>query len=114
MTGDVSTRLPAACSGITEIELCAWLAHAAPGDVLEYHRGFLGADRTPYGQAMSAEDRATLIGTSNRAFRLAEQGSVHLVQRRLAPGTFGYLAVARPRPKNAPLSFATLMSKEAA
>ena len=114
MTGDISTRLPAACSGITEIELCAWLAHAAPGDVLEYHRGFLGADRTPYGQAMSADDRAALIGTSNRAFRLAEQGFVHLVQRRLAPGTFGYLAVARPHHKNAPLSFATLMSKEAA
>jgi len=114
MTGDASCPLPAACSGITEIELCAWLAHAAPGDALEYHRGFLGADRTPYGQAMTADDRAALIATSGRAFRLAEQGFVHLVQRRLAPGTFVYLAVARPRPKNAPLSFATLMAQEAA
>ncbi|MDA0664536.1 MAG: hypothetical protein O3B08_17110 [Proteobacteria bacterium] len=99
---------------IDEMLLCAWVAQAAPGQVLEYHRGFLGIDRTPFGQPMTADGRAALIRTSGRALNLAAGGFVHLVQRRLGPGTFSYLAVARARPKSAPVSFATLMTGEAA
>ena len=29
---------------VNEIELCAWLSQAEPGDALEYHRGFLVLD----------------------------------------------------------------------
>ena len=99
---------------LTDIEFCGWLKKATTGDAIEYHRGFLGADRTPYGQTMSPESRAALICTSNRAFKLAERGLVHLVQRRLAPGAFSYLAIARSHSKNAPLSFTPVMSEEAA
>ncbi len=98
----------------TEIELCGWLSQADPGERLEYHRGFLGIDRTPLGQPMSLKDRIDLIDLAERAMRLAEQGLVHLVQRRVADDTFAYLAVARSRPAGAALSFSTLFAKEAA
>jgi len=97
-----------------ELLLSAWVAEAAPGDVIEYHRGFLGLDRTGHGRPMSMEDRAALSRMSNRAFDLAEQGLVHLIQRRLGPDAFSYLAVARPRRRNAPLSLASVLSAEAA
>lgn len=99
---------------LTELGFCAWLGAAAPGDAIEYHQGFLALDRTAYGQPLSAEDRRGLIRTGNRAMQLAEQDFVHLVQRRLAPGTFSYLAIARPRPSRAPLSLAILTAEEAA
>ena len=31
---------------LTDIEFCAWIGQAVPGDRLEYHRGFLGIDTT--------------------------------------------------------------------
>lgn len=105
---------PAAHARLTDVELCAWLSQAAPGETLEYHRGFLGVDRTPLGQPMSAEDRGDLVCIAERAMRLAEQGLVHLVQRRLGADTFSYLAVARVRPAGAAISFATLFAEEAA
>ncbi len=99
---------------ITEISLCSWLSQAAHGDVLEYHRGFLAVDRMPFGNPMAPEAREELARTSARAMRLAERGFVHLVQRRLGPDRFSYLAIARPRPGGAPIPFATLMTEEAA
>ena len=99
---------------VTEIMLCAWVAQAAPGDVLEYHRGFLGVDRAAYCQPSSAADRAELSRMSNRALQLAERGLVHLVQRRIDRDQFSYLAIARPRTDSNPLSFLTLMFEEAA
>jgi hypothetical protein len=105
---------PASRSHISEIELCGWLSQAEPGATLEYHRGFLGVDRTPLGQSMSLKDRIDLIDVAERAMRLAEQGLIHLVQRRIADDTFSYLAVARSRPRGAALSFSTLFAQEAA
>ncbi len=99
---------------ISEIELCGWLSQAEPGETLEYHRGFLGIDRTPLGQPMSLQDRLDLITMAERAMRLAEQGLIHLVQRRLGDDTFSYLAVARSRSIGAALSFSTLVAQEAA
>jgi hypothetical protein len=93
---------------IGEIELCGWLSQAEPGETLEYHRGFLGIDRTPLGQPMSLKDRLDLIAMAGRAMRLAEQGLVHLVQRRIGDDAFSYLAVARSRPAGAALSFSAL------
>ncbi len=98
---------------MNEIELCSWLSQAQPGDALEYHRGFLGIDRTSHGQPMTAKDRADLIRMGERAMRLAEQGYVHLVQRRIREDTFSYLAIARARPVNAALSFATMFEEAA-
>jgi hypothetical protein len=33
---------------LADIEFCAWIGQAAPGDRLEYHRGFLGIDAMGY------------------------------------------------------------------
>jgi hypothetical protein len=113
MTSNV-THFPPIRLRISEIELCGWLSQAEPGEAIEYHRGFLGIDRTPLGQPMSPEDRGHLIRIAERAMRLAEQGLLHLVQRRLGADTFSYLAVARSRPAGAALSFSTLFAQEAA
>jgi len=99
---------------ITEIAFCSWLSQAEPGDVLEYYRGFLGVDLTPFGNSMGFKPRAELARTSARAYDLAERGFVHLVQRRVGPDTFAYLAIARPRTDRTPVPFETLMSEEAA
>jgi len=99
---------------ITEIALCSWLGQAEPGDVFEYYRGFLGVDLTTFGNPMSSKIRAVLARTSARAYDLAERGFVHLVQRRVGPDTFAYLAIARPRTGPTPIPFETLMSEEAA
>ncbi|CAM3583475.1 hypothetical protein TH8_08875 [Thalassospira profundimaris] len=99
---------------IREVDFCAWLTQAAPGDEFEYHRGFLVLDITPFGSPMDGEARAELARVSDRAFDLAERDFVHLVQRRIGPGAFAYLAIARPHPRNTPLEFSTLMIEEAA
>jgi len=47
-------------SRVSEIELCAWVAQAAPGTVLEYHRGYLALDRSAFGRVADAPARAAL------------------------------------------------------
>lgn len=108
------TRFPPARLRLSEIELCGWVSQAEAGETIEYHRGFLSVDRTSHGQPMTSEQRGDLIRLADRAMRLAEQGLLHLVQRRLGPDTFSYLAVARPRPADAAASIATLFPEEAA
>ena len=45
---------------LSEIELCAWIAQAEPGAVLEYHRGYLALDRTAFGRFADTPARAAL------------------------------------------------------
>jgi hypothetical protein len=96
---------------ISEFELRAWAIQARPGDVLEYHRGFLAIDRTPLGPPMSDEERAALARTGAVALRLASEGGVHLVQRRLGPGNCSYLAIARRRPRSSPASSVAVLTE---
>jgi hypothetical protein len=96
---------------LDELSLCAWVAHAEPGEALAYHQGSLAIDRDPPGQPfLSAEARA-LAKTGDMAMKLAERGFVHLVQRRIAPDQFLYLAIARPRAGEGNLSISSLLSK---
>ena len=76
-------------------ELRAWLRQARAGDAFEYHRGLLTVDRTAVGQLASEAARIALGRLADLAWHLAAEGRVDLVQRRLAPGAFSYLAVAR-------------------
>jgi len=99
---------------LTEIELCAWIAQAEPGAVLEYHRGYLALDRTAFGRFAETQARAALGMLGNRAHDLAERGLVHLVQLRHGVEDFSYLAIARPRRKGALPDFATLTITEEA
>lgn len=99
---------------LTEIEFCAWLAQAAPGDRLEYHRGFLAVDTEKKISLLRERDRQTLRDLRHRALVLFEQGLVHLVQERLGPGHFAYIAIARPRPEAAGVSLSALLLEEPA
>ena len=100
---------------ISEIELCAWVAQAEPGTILEYHRGHLALDRSPVGPLRHTPERSALSLLAARAHDLAERGLVHLVQRRHDTDDYSYLAVARPRRKGALPDFASqIITEEAA
>ncbi len=98
----------------TEIEFCAWVAQALPGDRLEYHRGFLVLDTFPLFSRLDDKARDALRKLANRTFHAAEQGLVHLVQERVGPDCFAYIAVARSKPKTASISLSALLLEEAA
>jgi hypothetical protein len=96
---------------LNELQLCMWLGDAAPGDTLEYHRGFLVKDiDTGSKQRLKEPDRTILERLASRARWAAERGFAHLVQRRIAPEQFSYLLIARPRAPDArsPLAFIEL------
>ena len=88
---------------LTEIEFCAWVAQAVPGDRLEYHRGFLVLDIFPMFARLPDQQRAELARLGSRAFWAAEQGLVHLVQERTGPDQFAY--IPSPAPNRRPQPF---------
>lgn len=91
---------------LTDIELCAWIAQAEAGARIEYHRGFLAVDTDRLLSSLMPDARDALCSLADAAFRAAEQNLVHLLQTRLGPSDFAYLAVARPKsgPARAALS----------
>ena len=97
---------------LTEIEFCAWVAQAAPGDRLEYHCGFLVLDTFALFSRLDDQGRGEPSKLAGRAFWAAEQGLVHLVQERIAADQFAYVAIARPKPKAAAVSLSTLLLAE--
>jgi hypothetical protein len=99
-------------SQTTDIGLLAWLNQAEPGDAIEYHRGFLGLDRWRESSALSEGDRQAVCRLANLAMRLSDRGLIDLVQRRIRPDCFSYIASARPRPNSPPLSLLTVAFKE--
>jgi hypothetical protein len=99
---------------ISEMMFLAWIAQAAAGEHIEYFRGHLCIDRAGYGRRMTLEERRELNSVSTRAMKLAEQGLIHLVQRRIGPGEFSYVAIARPRRSSSPVFLSKLIFKEAA
>ena len=72
--------------------LRSWIAEAKPGERLTYHSGFLALDRAP-GSPPTAGDRARLDMLAKHVLAAAEVKLIHLLQRRLAAGTFHYIAV---------------------
>jgi hypothetical protein len=89
---------------VTEIDLCAWLSQAEPGQMLEYHRGFLVLDTDPTISKLPKVERLELKQLASRARWAADKRLLHLLQRRLADSEFSYIAVARERPKTPSLS----------
>lgn len=94
---------------LTDIEFCAWVAQAVPGERLEYHCGFLILDTFPMFARIAEREREELARLGSRAFRAAEQGLVHLVQERLGPDRFAYVAIARPKPLGTEASLSALL-----
>ena len=97
----VASIFGAAGPALDEIGLSAWIAQAEPGDTLVYHRGFLAVDTFGSASPLSPERRSTLRLTADAALRAAEQDLVHLVQARIGPDQFAYIAIARARPREA-------------
>jgi hypothetical protein len=108
-------RIPRPRPRLSELELCAWVAQAKPGEFLEYHRGYLALDRTAFGRFADSPARAAVGLLGARAHDLAERGLVHLVQHRHGPEDYSYFAVARPRAEGALPDFASqVITEEAA
>lgn len=99
---------------ITATDLIAWLGQAAPGDRFEYHDGFLAIDTMPSTDRLAERNRLGLLEIARVAYRAAERGLAHLVQRRNGPDDFTYLIIARPRPKSGRRSVLAILADEAA
>lgn len=100
---------PARPRPLTDIEFCAWIGQAMPGDRLEYHRGFLGIDTTAVISTLPGTGPPQAGCAGGAAHRAFEAGLVHLVQVRLGPDRFAYLATARTRPRRTPVPLARLL-----
>jgi hypothetical protein len=108
------TPLPPVRLRQTEMGLCGWLGQAEPGDVLQYHRGFLPIDRDAQQSRLGKQERDELIRMCGRALWAAERGFAHLLQRRHGECDYSYLIVARPRPKAVAATLLAALEQEAA
>lgn len=84
-------------SGATIGDFKAWLERAWDGELFVYHCGFLALGTNQLGEAFAPAERQRLAGVAHCAWLAAQQGDVHLLQRREGDACFTYLAVARPR-----------------
>ena len=110
----VSQTNPRAMRRLTETAFCAWLGQAHPNAVLVYHRGVLALDASISSQTPDRDVRRELARVARRAWWAAEQGLVHLLQRRNGPDDFTYLAIARPRTAEVSASLSLVLLKEVA
>jgi hypothetical protein len=106
MTSGPCARAPSGAA-ISLTGFNRWLLRAQPGQQLEYHRGMLTRDRSP-ASGMSDEQRRAVARIADAALRGAEDGLVHLVQRRNGPFDFSYVAVCANRGLNGHRASATI------
>ncbi|MEP9390582.1 hypothetical protein [Mesorhizobium sp. KR9-304] len=78
-------------------EFDAWVRGATPGSTLEYHLGNLAVDADPELSEFPEPQRQQLCDLRDQAFSAAAAATVDLVQRRIGPNNFSYLAIARRR-----------------
>ena len=71
----------------------SWFADAAPGEGIIYHEGLLGLDRARGPSSLPETTRSQLDRVAARALALAEDGTVLLVQRRVAEDRIAYIAI---------------------
>lgn len=105
-----SSQAPYTDEPVNDLAFLAWVAQAAYGDTLVYHRGFLGIDIGPGMSRFGEPDRRRLLRLAQAALSAFDAGLVHLVQVRLEPDRFAYLAVARRKPAHAPKALARLVA----
>ena len=99
---------------VNAVQFCAWVAQATPGESLEYHRGLLALDASDWSQDFAGHARRELNRVTHRAWWAAQQGLVHLVQRRNGTDDFSYVAVARLQADEIPRSLSSVLLKEVA
>ena len=83
---------PAKARPLTDIEFCAWIGQAMPGDRLEYHRGFLGIDTTAVISTLPGTT-STVMTTCEPSGPVLPDGSVTVVVRSCAPFASGWSGV---------------------
>ena len=98
---------------VSVAEFRGWLARAASCSWFEYHRGLLIWDRSPASE-LTETDRRALAKIANAVFQAAEDGQVHLVQRRNGPFDFSYLAIKAARSRNRRTAQALVIDRAAA
>ena len=74
-------------------DITVWVEEAAPGESLTYHQGLLGIDRARGPSPLRESARIELDRVAARALALAEDGTVLLVQRRVAEDRIAYIAI---------------------
>src|SRR5215475_4371911 len=99
---------------VNAIQFCAWVAQASAGDKLEYHRGLLALDASEWSRDFAGHRRRELNRLAHRALWAANQGLVHLVQRRNGPDDFSYFAITRLHADDIPQSLSSVLLKEVA
>lgn len=95
---------------VTEAEFSLWLASAKPGAIFQYHDGFLVVDVAKGSSAFSRPNCKELVAVARLAWWASEQHIVHLVQRRLGPNRFAYLAIARVWPTNGAAALSAILA----
>ena len=105
---------PTAQRALSEAALCAWLGAAGPGDAIIYHRGALARQLFPQLGTLPIEQRVSVARLANRAWKLAEAGLAHLVQRRCGFEDYEYILVARRRPRRTAPAVLPFLIAEAA
>lgn len=89
---------------MNDVDLCVWVADAQPGDRLVYYTGHLSRDRLPHSEGYSEPVRRKVGELGNAAWMLGAENWVHLLQRRVAPGCWDYIAVRKAEvPKRTPV-----------
>lgn len=114
MESPINTGCRAAMPKLSDVELYAWISQAEAGARLEYHTGFLGIDVTPVVSLFPEPERRRLTDLAQAALAAFEKGLVHLVQERVGPDRFAYIAIARPRPKAVTASLSALLLEDRA
>ena len=71
------TKVPTARRPIDETDLCGWIGQAAPGEALEYYRGFLAMDTFSQGTRLTEPERAELKRVARRAWSRARRRASH-------------------------------------
>ncbi len=111
MTNDI---IPTAPPRVTEADLCGWLGHAVPGDVLEYHRGYLALDASAQTRRLPDRQRRDLAALARRVIWAAEHGLAIPVQRRHGAEDYSYLLIARRHRGGHSFPLSKLLATEAA
>lgn len=93
---DIPPQRPSPVLLTNEAAFCAWIARSAPGASTVYFRGHLAFERMPSVSTFGEPQRKRLVALAKRALQAAEDGLVHLVQRRHGPEDYGYIAVKAP------------------
>ncbi|MCB8836165.1 hypothetical protein [Aurantimonas sp. VKM B-3413] len=95
----------------TDLEFCVWIGQASPGEQFEYHAGFLSVDAAAVMSRLQETDRRRLSALAAATRRASDAKLVHLVQRRLGPNRFAYVAIARPKPRTNPIPLSSLLTQ---